>query len=170
MRPALVLALVCSLGASAADEHPALREGVWVQLAPVEVSWSFDTVDPLSFLPWLPVTFGADVGRLQFGVGVGVRSLVRDVVVLASPVLRWQLPTPAQRVGGVVEVRLHAGVLPHSGLSFGGGFGLGFDVFVLDWLAVSPVLGLDVLAGATGGSRSGIGLIGSARVALNASF
>lgn len=173
MRAALVAALVLTSSASAGEPeapHPVAREGVWLQVTPLDVSWSFEAVDALSFLPWSPVAFGADVGPLQFGVGVGVRPLVRDVMILASPVLRWQLATPSPRLGGLVEARLHAGLLPRSGLAVGGSFGLGLEIFLLDWLSLSPTAGLDVLVGATAGSRSTVGFILSGRAALNAVF
>lgn len=173
MRPALFAALACALTASGAEPpHPSQRDGVWVQATPLELSYAIGAVDPLSFLPWLPVTFGADVGPLQFGVGLGVRPLVRDVLVLASPVLRWQIATPSPRLGAVAEVRLHAGILPRTGLLLGGGAGLGLEVFLLDWLSLSPLLGLDALAGSSsaGSWAGGVGVLGSARVAINAVF
>ncbi|MEW6430833.1 MAG: hypothetical protein AB1730_04935 [Myxococcota bacterium] len=169
---ALVAALVASsaLADDVAPPHPIARDGVWLQVAPLDVSWSFEAVDALSFLPWLPVTFGADLGLLQFGVGVGVRPLVRDVMILTSPVLRRQFATLSPRLGGLVEARLHAGILPRSGLAVGGGFGFGLEIFLFDWLSLSPTAGVDILAGATGGSRSSVGVVVSGRVALNAVF
>lgn len=38
-------------------------------------------------------------------------------------------------------------------------------MFLLDWLSLSPLLGLDALAGAQ--RAGGVGVLGSARVAIN---
>lgn len=167
-RPWLLLAALAAASALAEDAHPAAARGVWLQVTPLELSFAPASVDPLSFLPWLPFVAGADVGPLTLGIGFGVRPLARDVLVLASPVLRWQVATPVRRLAVLLEARLHAGVATGSGLAFGVGALAGVEVFLSPLVSLSPGLGVDYLAGASGGSRpDGGGAVLSLRAGVN---
>ncbi|MEW5742085.1 MAG: hypothetical protein AB1938_24430 [Myxococcota bacterium] len=167
-RAALLGVVLFCLAARGEKEHPAYARGLWIQITPLDLSYTAQSVQQLSFLPWVPLTLGGDVGLFSAGIGFGLRPLVRGLLVSMSPVARLHIPLEASLAALLFEARFHVGVATQSGLVGGGGLLVGVDFFVWNFVSLSPGLGVDLLGGAFGGTLpSGIAFVLSGRMGVN---